>query len=247
MIDAEGLGLKFNLRRRAGVTVRSAFGIVARPRSVRDEFWALRDVGFHVEPGTTLALIGKNGAGKSTLLRLLGGIYEPDEGRVEVEGSVSTVFSLTAGLETEISGRENVIMAGVLMGFTEREVREQLETIIDFAGVGDFIDADLKTYSSGMQARLGFSIAIHMRRDIVLLDEILGVGDASFSGKCEKRIEELVRSHHTVILATHDMDRVRELADRALWLQKGHVRGIGDPVEVVREYLEVEGDLAPGT
>jgi ABC-type polysaccharide/polyol phosphate transport system ATPase subunit len=200
------------------------------------EFWALRDVSLELQRGETLGVIGPNGSGKSTLLRTVGGIYKPDQGRIKVNGHVSTLLSLTAGFQSELTGRENIRLVGMFMGFSLREIGDKTEEIIDFAELGAFINAPVKTYSSGMVARLGFAIASYLDCDILLVDEILGVGDQSFRQKSQVKIRELVSEQRTVLLVSHNLEAIREYSTKVLWLDHGSVQAYGEPSEVIEAY-----------
>jgi ABC-type polysaccharide/polyol phosphate transport system ATPase subunit len=240
IIHADGVGLKFHRHRRRR-TLRGAFSGGHSARKGRDPwFWALRGVNFTVRRGETLGVIGRNGSGKSTLLRLLGGIYCPDEGQLRVSGSVSTLLSVTAGFRSELTGTENVYLNAALMGFSRSDVDPVLQSIMDFSELGDFVQAPVKTYSSGMTARLGFSIAVHLKRDIMLVDEVLGVGDASFKEKSARELRQVMSEDRTVILTSHSMDSIRSLATHVLWLDKGNVMAYGDPQTTVGAYLEAQ-------
>ena len=237
IIRAENIGIKFKLRHERRGTVKETLArVFANKRRRVEEFWALRGISFTVEKGQTLGVIGKNGSGKSTLLRVIGGIFVPDEGSLEVRGTVSTLLSITAGFQPELSGLENIYLNGVLMGFREQEIDSVLDDIIEFSELGRFIESPVKTYSSGMYARLGFSIAINLKRDIMLIDEVLGVGDTKFREKCEERIEEVMKEGRTVVLVSHTMESIKRFSDKALWLDKGAIRGEGVPEEVIERY-----------
>lgn len=238
IIKAENIGVKFKLHRERKSTVKGVLAsILANERRKDREFWALRSVSFCVQSGDILGIIGRNGSGKSTLLRVIGGIFVPDEGHLEVRGTVSTLLSITAGFQPELSGLENIYLNGVLMGFKEREIDEVLDDIIEFSELGRFIEAPIKTYSSGMCARLGFSIAIHLRKDIMLIDEVLGVGDVKFRKKCEEKIKELMGEGRTIVLVSHNMESIKKFANKVIWLDKGTIRAQGTPSEVIEQYL----------
>ncbi len=238
VVVAEGVELSFRLKLERKPTLRRAltqgFARRRRARTIR----ALDGVSFDLEQGETLGVIGPNGSGKSTLLRVVGGIYRPDAGRIAVDGMVSTLLSLTAGFQSELSGRENITLVGMLLGRTRRDVAARADEIIEFASLGEFIDAPVKTYSSGMAARLGFAIATHLDCDILLVDEILGVGDKAFREKSKAKITELLGTDRTVILVSHDLTAILEYATQVLWLDQGHVAQCGAPEEVVRAYQE---------
>jgi ABC-type polysaccharide/polyol phosphate transport system ATPase subunit len=204
-----------------------------RPDDVLD---ALKGVSFDVEAGRTLGIIGSNGSGKSTMLKLLAGIGKPTEGTIQVTGRVSALIELGAGFHPEISGRENVYINGMMLGLSKREIARRFDEIVGFAGLEDFIDAPVKTYSSGMYMRLGFAVAINVDPDILLVDEVLAVGDEAFTHKCLDKFAELRRHGRTVVLVTHSLDLVQRFCDEALWLEEGVVRAQGDPQRVVDAY-----------
>lgn len=237
IIKASDLGIRFKVGKRRLISARSLVaGGFGRRRDESGEFWALRHVSFTVNGGDRVGVIGRNGSGKSTLLRVIGGIYPPDEGEVLVRGSVSTQFSLGAGFQTELSGVDNIYLNGILMGLSKRELDDLLDDIIEFADIGEFITMPVKTYSTGMHSRLGFAIAINVHRDIVLIDEILGVGDAEFYKKCEERLEKIV-GERTILLVSHNMDSIRKFANKAIWLDKGQIVAQGEPDDVIAQYL----------
>ena len=232
-IDVDNLGVRYSLRFTRKTTLRQSFTKMLRPSEGEQTFWALRNVSFRLVHGESLAVIGPNGAGKSTLLQVLAGIITPSEGSVDVLGNVSSLLTLGAGFDQELTGRENVLLAGAFMGIDNRVMLERLEPIIEFADIGEFIDAPIKTYSSGMRARLGFSIATSVDPDILLLDEVLATGDQVFRAKSKARVLELVKAAKAIVLVTHDMNWVTEFCNRAMLLEKGHVVAEGDPAEVV--------------
>ena len=236
VIRAEEVGIRFRLRFEKRPTLKKLIVQGFNLKHKDQEFWALRGVSFCVKRGETLGVIGPNGSGKSTLLRVIGGIYLPDEGRLETKGRVSSLLSLTAGVQPELSGLENIFLIGMLMGVPRERIRSHLEEIIEFAELGRFIDAPVKTYSSGMLARLGFSIAAHLECDILLIDEILGVGDWQFRIKSQAKIRELLSKEHTVVLVSHNLEAIRKFSNSCLWLDKGRVRAYGDPDEVIAAY-----------
>jgi len=231
-IDVSGLGVKYSLRFTRKTTVHRSF-VNLFSRRKPEEFWALRDVTFRLVHGESLAVIGPNGAGKSTLLQVLAGIITPSAGTVDVHGHISSLLTLGAGFDPELTGRENISLAGAFLGLAGTDMDQRAPGIIDFADLGDFIDAPLKTYSSGMRARLGFSIATSVDPDILLLDEVLATGDQAFRAKSKARVQELIGSAKAIVLVTHDMSWVTEFCNRALLLEKGHVVADGDPEDVV--------------
>jgi lipopolysaccharide transport system ATP-binding protein len=199
-------------------------------------FQALKGITFAVEHGRTLGIIGRNGSGKSTLLKVLAGIYRPDSGRIGVQGKVGALLELGAGFHPEFSGRENILINGIVLGLSKREVRRRFADIVRFAELEAFIDEPVKTYSSGMYMRLGFSVAVHADPDILLIDEILAVGDAAFHHKCFEKIAEFRGRGKTIILVSHDLDAVGRWSDEVLWLENGAVREEGKPHRVIEMY-----------
>ena len=236
-INSADLGVRYDLRFNRKTTVRTSVAnfVLRRPPP---RFWALRHVTFELSHGESLAVIGPNGAGKSTLLQVLAGIMRPSEGTVDVRGNVSGLLGLGVGFDNDLSGIENVLLGGAFLGLEDAQVQQLLPSIVAFADLGEFIDAPLKTYSSGMRARLGFAIATAVDPDILLLDEVLATGDANFRAKSKARVIELVKAAKGVVLVTHDMEWVREYCNRAILLEKGRVIMEGPPDEVVQLHLE---------
>ena len=207
-----------------------------------DEFWAVNDVSFELRRGECLGLIGRNGAGKTTLLRMLNGLIKPDQGRIEMRGRMGAFIALGAGFNPILSGRENIYVNGSVLGLTKQEIDEKIDEIIDFAEIGDFIDSPVQSYSSGMQVRLGFAVASTLDPDILLLDEVLAVGDTAFRYKCYKRIDKL-RKKSAVIFVSHDMPSISRICNRAILLKHGEVLFNGDTLEGVEMYnIQNEGD-----
>lgn len=204
----------------------------------RKKFSALTDVSFSLYPGETLGVIGKNGAGKSTILRLLSGIIAPTSGRIQRQAGLSvSLLSLQVGFDSELSGRDNIALSGLLLGFSMREIRRLEDGIIDFAALGEYIESPIKTYSTGMRARLGFAIAVHLTPDVLLIDEVLGVGDIEFRKKAVSAIKAKVISNQTVVLVSHDMNTLRSLSDRVVWIEDGVTIMEGVAGEVIDKYL----------
>jgi len=226
-------------RRRRFATLKSALlsGRVLSDLRPDETFDALKGVSFDVVAGRTFGIVGRNGSGKSTMLKLIAGIGRPTEGTVAVKGRVSALIELGAGFHPEISGRENVYINGMMLGLTKREVAARFDEIVAFAELEDFIDAPVKTYSSGMYMRLGFAVAIHVDPDVLLVDEVLAVGDEAFTHKCLDKFAEFKRRGRTVLLVTHSLDLVTRFCDEALWLDGGVARLQGDPKRVVDAYL----------
>jgi ABC-type polysaccharide/polyol phosphate transport system ATPase subunit len=220
-------------------TLKSALltGSLIKDLRPEETFSALSGVTFNVWEGSTFAIIGRNGSGKSSLLKVLAGITKPTSGAVEVKGRVSALIELGAGFHPEITGRENVFINGIMLGLSKREIAERFSEIVEFAELEEFIDAPVKTYSSGMYMRLGFAVAIHVDPDVLLIDEVLAVGDQAFVHKCLDKISEFRRRGKTILLVTHSLGLVEKLADEALWLDEGKIQVRGDPKKVVDAYL----------
>jgi ABC-type polysaccharide/polyol phosphate transport system ATPase subunit len=239
--------------RKQFATLKSALLSRSLIRNLRPDetFTALDDVSLTVPKGRTLGVIGRNGSGKSTLLKLVAGITKPSSGTVRVNGRVSALIELGAGFHPEISGRENVFINGIMLGLTKREVTRRFDEIVEFAEMREFIDAPVKTYSSGMYMRLGFAVAIHVDPEVLLVDEVLAVGDEGFTHKCLDKFAEFKRRGKTILLVTHSLGLVERFCDEALWLDKGRITGSGDPKRIVGAYItdvgkREEEELAAG-
>ena len=202
-----------------------------------DYFWGLDDVSFSVEAGRTMGVIGSNGAGKSTLLRLIGGVGVPDKGRVLLEGKLGALLDLGAGFHADLTGRENVLISGVIGGLSYSEVGNRFDTIVAFAELSDFIDNPLRTYSTGMQMRLAFAVASHIDAEILLIDEVLAVGDTVFQTKCFDRIVSLGASGSTTVVVSHNLETIHKICDEVLWLRDGRLVAQGSPGTVIEQYL----------
>jgi ABC-type polysaccharide/polyol phosphate transport system ATPase subunit len=220
-------------------TLKSALLTRSLIKNLRPDetFTALNDVNLTVPKGSTLGVIGRNGSGKSTLLKLVAGITKPSTGTVKVDGRISALIELGAGFHPEISGRENVFINGIMLGLSKREVTQRFDEIVEFAEMKDFIDAPVKTYSSGMYMRLGFAVAIHVDPEVLLIDEVLAVGDEGFTHKCLDKFGEFKRRGKTILLVTHSLGMVERFCDEALWLDAGRIKGSGDPKRIVGAYI----------
>src|SRR5689334_14859949 len=205
-------------------------------RKRKEDFWALKDVSFNVQRAEALGIIGHNGAGKSTILKLLSRITTPTNGDIMINGRLSALIEVGSGFHPELTGRENVYLNGSILGMTRREINKKLDSIVEFAELRQFIDTPVKRYSSGMYVRLGFSIAAHLNPDILLLDEVLAVGDAAFQRKCIARIMELKQAGTTIIFISHDLRAVQQLCDRVILLNKGRIEADGDPAQTIASY-----------
>lgn len=246
-IRAENVSVGFLLRyHRSEVTLRETFVRQLDRFSWRGDregrwsqrFWALRNITLDVHPGEVLGLVGRNGSGKSSLLKTLAGILEPDEGHVAVQGKVGCLMSFGVGFKPNLSGRENAYINGSILGLSEREVDQRIQDIIDFADLGDFIDAPVRTYSSGMKGRLGFAIAVHINPDVLLLDEVLSVGDAAFREKAGSILDRMREEQKTIVIASHSIKLLQEQCTRVVWLDKGQIRMSGTADEVTAAYVE---------
>src|SRR3954449_10001229 len=203
----------------------------------RREIWALKDVSFDVAPGEVLGVIGRNGAGKSTLLKVLTRITAPTSGRAAIRGRVSSLLEVGTGFHPELTGRENVFLNGAILGMKRREIIRKLPDIVEFSGIDQFMDTPVKRYSSGMYVRLAFSVAAHLEPEIMLVDEVLAVGDAEFQRRCLGRMESFSGTGRTVLFISHNMQTINQLCDRVMWLDEGRVAEVGDPSQVVTHYL----------
>jgi lipopolysaccharide transport system ATP-binding protein len=242
MVDAiavQGLGKRFRQYRGDHPrTLKEALLSGLRRSPPEQDFWALRDLTFAIEAGHMVGIVGPNGAGKSTLLRLIGGVVQPDEGQVTVNGQIGALLDLGAGFHPDLTGRENVFVNGVISGLTRQDIARRFDSIVDFAELAEFIDSPLRTYSTGMQLRLGFAVAVHTDPEILLIDEILAVGDLAFQRKCIDRIVQFRDEGRTVVLVSHDPGSIQELCDEALWLRKGKVAAYGPAKGIVDQYVK---------
>ena len=201
----------------------------------------LKDIDLDIKKGETVALIGTNGSGKSTLLKLMTKIIYPTKGNIKVNGKLTSLLELGAGFHPDFTGRENIYFNAAIFGLTKQEIEKRLNTIIEFSELGDFIDSPVRTYSSGMYMRLAFSIAINVDAEILLIDEILAVGDQHFQEKCFKKLHELKESDTTIVIVSHNLDQVKDLCNRAVWIKDGRIQMDGKPAEVIDKYLEICG------
>lgn len=248
VITCQAISKSFVLRTNRQYLLKERVLSWVRPhlRENRQIFWALRDVSFTVEHGEAFAVIGPNGSGKTTLLRIVAGIFQPTSGTIRAHGRIAPLLSLGVGFHPELTGRENIHLNAALFGFTTREILEVEEAIIDFSELGPFIDVPNKNYSTGMQLRLGFSIALEVKPDIFLIDESFAVGDEHFHQKCLRRLAEERRAQRTFVIATHSLQFAEETCDRAALLVRGQMVAIGAAKEVVRRYHELLGQEGSG-
>lgn len=237
IIDVDNIGIKYMVYREKKRSLKDLLLHPLKHKNGKKEFWALKNVSFKVEHGEAIGVIGKNGSGKSTLLMTLTGILEPDEGNMKIDGVVSTLLTLGAGFMPDLTGHDNIYLNGAFLGLSKKEIDEKYQEIVEFSELGEFIHTPIKNYSAGMKARLGFSIAASIEPDILLIDEVLGVGDVTFRKKCEVRLRELMKQARAIVVVTHQMEFVTELCSNALWLDKGKIMAFGEPNYVVNEYL----------
>lgn len=203
----------------------------------QEDFWALRDVSFEINKGETVGIIGNNGSGKSTILKLIAGVMYPTKGEVRVDGRISPLIELGAGFHAELTGRENIYLNGTILGLTEKQIDARFKDIVAFSELGDFIDTPVKHYSSGMYMRLGFSVAVHTDPEILLVDEILAVGDAAYQEKCFRKMEEFKKKGVTIVIVTHAMKSVEQFCDKVYLIEKGIVKASGDAGKVIKDYI----------
>ncbi|MGB3511115.1 MAG: ABC transporter ATP-binding protein [Microcoleaceae cyanobacterium] len=237
-IIVENLGKRYSRyhAERPRTIMEAALSGLGKMRVV-EHFWALRNINFTVSPGEMLGIIGKNGAGKSTLLQLIGGVGSPDEGRIRVNGRIGALLDLGAGFSPDLTGRENLFVCAIVAGLTRREAARRLGMIVEFAELEEFIDNPLRIYSTGMQMRLAFSIAVHTDPDVMLVDEFLSVGDLAFQAKCLDRIAQLKSQGCAIVLISHSAEQVQQLCDRVIWLRQGQIVAYGEPEVVAGQYV----------
>ncbi len=241
MIRAQGLGMQFNLGIDRGFSLKQGFVDCFDPkrraeRRRRAEFWALRDLSFSVSRGEVVGLIGANGAGKSTLLKLVAGVLKPSEGTLTVRGSICPMIELGAGIDMELTARENIFLNAAVMGYSERFIRSKFDEIVSFSELEDFLDVPVRNFSSGMTARLAFSVATVVEPEILIVDEILSVGDLAFQAKSEAKMLHMIRGGTTVLYVSHSTASIRALCSRVIWLEHGRMRAIGPADEICSRY-----------
>jgi lipopolysaccharide transport system ATP-binding protein len=235
-IEVDGVSKRFRLYKERAGSVKELF---TKRRGARyEDFWAVDDVSLQVEHGSVYGLVGHNGSGKSTLLKMMAGIHKPTNGEIRTDGRISALLELGAGFHPELSGRENIYLNAAILGLSRREVDGIFDEIVDFSGLGGFVDSPVKHYSSGMFVRLGFSVAVHVNPRILIIDEVIAVGDEEFQRRCFEHLYKLRNDGVTIVMVTHSLDLVRSMCDRAAWMDHGHLRAQGTGVEVVRQYLE---------
>lgn len=238
IIEVKNVSMMFNKSSEKVDTVKEYMIRLVKGQLMFEEFWALKDISFELERGSSLGIVGLNGSGKSTLLKLIAKVMKPTNGNVEVNGSVAPLIELGAGFDMDLSARENIFLNGAVLGFSRNQMREKFDWIMDFSELWDFVDSPLKNYSSGMIARLGFAIATSTIPDILIVDEILGVGDFKFQEKCHKRMNEIIDNGATVLFVSHSIKQVQELCNEVIWLEKGKLVMQGSSDEICNKYME---------
>lgn len=238
MVEAREVSMRFDLGAERGFSLKQRFVDMGRKkRRVREEFWALRDLNFTVRRGEVVGLVGPNGAGKSTLLKLVAGVMKPSRGTLRCGGNVCPMIELGAGFDPQLTARENIYLNGAIMGYSHAFLDERFDAIVDFAELRDFLEVPVQNFSSGMTARLAFSIATQVEPEILIVDEILSVGDAAFQRKSEEKMTGMIRGGTTVLFVSHSVDQIRKLCSRVLWLDHGRLRADGESGAVCGDYL----------
>lgn len=239
MIDVDHVSVRFNLANQKVDNLKEYFVKMIKKELMFQEFLALNDISFQVKKGEAWGLIGTNGSGKSTMLKVISGILKPYKGSVTVNGSVAPLIELGAGFDQELTARENIFLNGCVLGHTEKFMKEHFDEIVEFAELHKFLDSPIKNYSSGMKARLGFSVATMVKPEILIVDEILAVGDYKFRQKCEQRMTEMLSGGTTLLYVSHNINEVKRLCDHVIWIDKGVTRMVGNVNEVCDAYMEV--------
>ena len=236
-IRVHGVSKKFRLERNRPSSIKEAVLRIGKKSDV-DDFWVLRDIDLDIEPGSFFGLIGHNGSGKSTLLRLMAGIHRPTTGTIESEGRLSALLELGSGFHPDLTGRENVFLNGAMLGLSRKQMAASMDQIIAFSGIGEFIDEPVKIYSSGMYVRLGFAVAVNVDPELLLVDEVIAVGDEEFQRRCMAHMNKLRAGGTTIVLVSHNTQLMADLCDRLGWLDHGRLMKVGDPDEVIEAYLD---------
>lgn len=237
MVTANGVGMKFNLGIEKVSTFKEAFVRTVKRQMPKNEFWALRDVSFHIAKGDVLGIIGVNGAGKSTLLKVVSGVLEPTEGSVRVEGVIAPMLELGAGFDPELTARENVFLNGAVLGYGKEFLHERYDEIVDFAELKDFMEVPVRNFSSGMLARLAFSISTLVDPQVLIVDEILSVGDVAFQKKSREKMQCMIDGGTTVLFVSHSIDSIRDICNKALWLEQGKIAAFGEAEPICDKYI----------
>ncbi len=236
MIKVENVSVKYLMSYDRIKSVKEYLVQLVKGKIKYEEFWALKNVSFEVKRGEVLGIIGHNGAGKSTLLKVISGILKPTEGSVTVNGVVAPMLELGSGFDFDLTGRENVFLNGAILGYSEQFLKDKYAEIVEFSELGQFIDVPLRNYSSGMVARLAFSVATVVKPDVLIVDEVLSVGDAAFQEKSKRRMLELMGGGTTVLFVSHDLGQIREMCDQVIWMEHGRIRASGSTIDVCNLY-----------
>ena len=242
MITVEHVGMKFHLEVEKINTLKEALIKSVKREMPKNEFWALRDVSFHIDKGDVLGIVGANGAGKSTLLKVISGVFEPTQGSVRVNGMIAPMLELGAGFDTELTARENVFLNGAVLGYGKQFLCEKYEEIVAFSQLADFMEVPVRNFSSGMLARLAFSISTLVEPEVLIVDEILSVGDAAFQKKSREKMQSMIDGGTTVLFVSHSIDNVREICNKVLWLDHGRSVLLGSTQEVCDKYMASLGE-----
>lgn len=243
MIKLEHVSMKFNLGIEKEFSIKQAFVnffSFNKPKKKKEEFWALKDVSFSVKKGEVVGLIGSNGAGKSTLLKVVSGVMKPTKGKVTVNGVISPMIELGAGFDSELTARENIFLNGAILGYSKEFLESKFEEIVEFSELRNFLDVPVKNFSSGMTAKLAFSIATIVNPEILIVDEILSVGDIKFQEKSKNKMLEMIKGGTTVLYVSHSLDSIKQLCDRVIWLEHGKIVKMGDTKEICKEYYDAQ-------
>lgn len=235
-IELKNITMKFNMSKEKIDSIKEYFVKLIKKQLMFTEFTALSDISLTVKKGEVIGIVGLNGSGKSTLLKIISGILKPTNGSVKINGNISPLIELGAGFDHDLTARENVFLNGYVLGYTKNEIKEKFDEIVEFSELQDFLDVPIKNFSSGMIARLGFAIATIVRPDILIVDEILSVGDFKFQEKCEQRIADMMSGGTTVIIVSHSIEQIERLCDRVMWLEKGKCVAIGETKEICKRY-----------
>ncbi|MCI9093469.1 MAG: ABC transporter ATP-binding protein [Coprobacillus sp.] len=242
MIKVNNVSMKFNLGIEKNFSLKQFFiDVLSRKKKEKNEFWALSDVNFEVKKGEVVGFVGSNGAGKSTLLKVIAGVMKPTSGNIEVYGNICPMIELGAGFDMELTARENIFLNGAVMGYSKEFIEAKFDEIVEFSELKDFLDVPVRNFSSGMVARLAFSIATIVDPEILIVDEILSVGDIAFQQKSENKMRSMIGGGTTVLFVSHSVEQIKNLCDRAVWLDHGHVKMIGDAKEVCEAYKKFAG------
>lgn len=237
VIKLDDVTMNFNLAQEQFSGLKDLFIMFTKGKLKFNKFSALKNISLEIKRGESWGLIGENGCGKSTLLKVISGIYRPSSGRVTVNGSIAPLIELGAGFDLELTGRENIFLNGAVLGYSREFIRQHFKEIVDFSELKDFLDLPIKNFSSGMIARLGFSIATVVSADILVIDEILAVGDAAFQEKCHRRMQEIMSNGTTVLFVSHDAEQVRKICSKAVWLKHGEIMFVGDIEDAYKLYV----------